>query len=302
MHSAIPDLSRKITMYEWIETNIHAAQLFRTGIMLAILLLVRWLIIVRLRSNKGMSNDMRRRWVAQVRLALLFFLMLGLMMIWGHELRTFAVSIVAIAAAIVIATKELIMCVSGSILKVSGRSFQIGDRVEVGAFRGDVVDQTLLTTTILEVGPGTNIHQHTGRTIVVPNSLLLTAPVVNETFSNEYVLHVFSVPIIEGEQWDQAEAALLEAARAECADFQEDAEQHMLRFVQRQGLESLSVEPRVSLHVDDSKTIVLLARIAVPARRRGRVEQAIFRRFLGWRLAELAAKESAKESAEGTAK
>lgn len=285
-------------MYEWIESNLHPNQLIRTGLMLAILLLTRWLIIVRLKNNNGMSKDMRRRWVAQVRLALLFFMMLGLMMIWGNELRTFAVSIVAIAAAIVIATKELLMCVSGSILKVSGRSFQIGDRVEVGAFRGDVVDQTLLTTTILEVGPGPSIHQHTGRTIVIPNSLLLTAPVVNETFSNEYVLHVFSVPIIEGEQWQEAEAALLESAKAECAEFQADAEQHMLKFVQRQGLESLSVEPRVSLHIDDSKSIVLLTRIAVPARRRGRVEQAILRRFLDWRLVQQATKESAKESTE----
>lgn len=283
-------------MYEWIESNLHPNQLIRTGLMLAILLLTRWLIIVRLKNNNGMSKDMRRRWVAQVRLALLFFMMLGLMMIWGNELRTFAVSIVAIAAAIVIATKELLMCVSGSILKVSGRSFQIGDRVEVGAFRGDVVDQTLLTTTILEVGPGPSIHQHTGRTIVIPNSLLLTAPVVNETFSNEYVLHVFSVPIIDGEQWQDAEAALLESAKAECAEFQTDAEQHMLRFVQRQGLESLSVEPRVSLHIDDSKSIVLLARIAVPARRRGRVEQAILRRFLDWRLVQQATQASAKET------
>lgn len=285
-------------MYEWIESNLHPNQLIRTGLMLAILLLVRWIIIVRLRNNSGMSKDMRRRWAAQIRLALIFFLLLGLMMIWGTELRTFAVSIVAIAAAIVIATKELIMCVSGSILKASGRSFQIGDRVEVGAFRGDVVDQTLLTTTILEVGPGPSIHQHTGRTIVVPNSLLLTAPVVNETFSNEYVLHVFSVPIIEGEQWQEAEAALLQAARAECTEFQEDAEQHMLRFVQRRGLESLSVEPRVSLHIDDSKSIVLLTRIAVPARRRGRVEQAILRRFLDWRLIQQASKKSSTVTTE----
>ncbi|MBO6513539.1 MAG: mechanosensitive ion channel [Phycisphaerales bacterium] len=280
-------------MSEWLEAYLHPNQLIRTGLLLALLILVRWLIIVRLRKVKGMSNDMRRRWAAQVRMALLFFALLGLMMIWGSELRTFAVSVVAIAAAIVIATKELIMCVSGSVLKASGRSFQIGDRVELGDFRGDVVDQTLLTTTILEVGPGTNIHQHTGRTIVVPNSLLLSAPVINETFSNEYVLHVFSVPTIEGEQWNEAEAALLDAARTECAPFQADAERHMLRFVQRQGLESLSVEPRVSLHLNDSKSVVLLARIAVPARRRGRVEQAILRNFLEWRVQQQVSKDQA---------
>lgn len=270
-------------MIEWIEANLHPSQLIRTGILVAVLLLGRWLVMLRIRQTQGMSSDMRRQWAAQVRLVVFFFFVLGMMMIWGSQLRTFAISVVAIAAAIVIATKELIMCLSGSILKASGRSFKIGDRVEIGTFRGDVVDQTLLATTLLEVGPGTTIHQHTGRTIVMPNSMLLSMPVVNETYSNEYVLHVFSVPTLDDEDWHDAELALLAAARAECAEFQAEAEQHMNRFVRREGLQPLSVEPRVVLRFDDSKTVILLVRIAVPARKRGRVEQAILRRFLDWR-------------------
>mgnify|MGYP001215256827 CR=1 FL=1 len=61
---------------------------------------------------------------------------------------------VAIAVALVIATKELILCVSGALIKGGARSFNIGDRIQVKEFRGDVIDQNLLTTTILEVGPG----------------------------------------------------------------------------------------------------------------------------------------------------
>lgn len=270
-------------MIDWIEQNLHPGQLAGTAVLLAVIVLVRWFTIVSLRKNEGMSNDIRRRWMAQVRLASLLLLLLGLMVIWGAELRTFALSVVAIAAAIVIATKELIMCVSGTILKASGKTFQIGDRIELGAFRGDVVDQTLLTTTILEVGPGTNIHQHTGRTVVIPNSLMLTTPVVNETFSNEYVLHVFTVPLHKDEGWVEAERALLEAANAECSVFQEDAEKHMDRFVRKEGLLPVSIEPRVSLRLDDPEKVVMLARITVPARRKGRIEQAILRRFLDWR-------------------
>lgn len=268
---------------EWIQQNLHPEQLIYSGVLVAALMLGRWMILFRLQRTEGMSKDMRRRWAAQVRLIAFLLFLLGMMVIWGAELRTFALSVVAIAAAIVIATKELIMCVSGSILKAGGRSFQIGDRIEIGSFRGDVVDQTLLTTTILEVGPGTSIHQHTGRTIVLPNSILLSTPVVNETFSDEYVLHVFMVPIDENEDWHEAEAALLAAARAECAAFLADAERHMEQLVRREGLEPLSVEPRVTLRLDEPKKVVMLARVAVPARRKGRVEQAIVRRFLNWR-------------------
>ncbi len=146
-----------------------------------------------------------------------------------------------------------------------------------------MVDQTLLTTTILEVGPGTNVHQHTGRTVVIPNSLLLTSPVVNETFFDEYVLHAFSVPLDEHDDWRVCEAALLRAARDECSVFIEEAKSHIEQMVRREGLESLSVEPRVSIRVEEAKKLVMLARVPVPARRKGRIEQAILRRYLTWR-------------------
>ena len=69
--------------------------------------------------------------------------------------------------AIVLATKEIIMCLSGAIYRASSGTFKVGDRVEIGAFRGDVIDQTLLATTILEIGPGQAIHQHSGRTVTL---------------------------------------------------------------------------------------------------------------------------------------
>jgi small-conductance mechanosensitive channel len=262
--------------------SIHMPQVIRTAVLLALVLLGRWITISRLRAAEGMSKDMQRRWSAQVRLVSLLLLVLGLLLIWGTELKTFALSVVAIAAAIVIATKELIMCVSGTLLRASGKSFQIGDRIEIGTFRGDVVDQTLLTTTILEVGPGTNIHQHTGRTIVIPNSVLLTTPVLNETFLDEYMLHAFSVPLGTGDDWTQCERALLEAARNECKPFMKEAQEHIEHTVRKEGLDPLSVEPRVTLRIESKDQISMLARIPVPARRKGRIEQAILRRYLAW--------------------
>ena len=200
------------------------------------------------------------------------------------------------AAAIVIATKELIMCLSGTLLRASGRSYQIGDRVEVGTFRGDVIDQTLLTTSLLEVGPGNAFHQHTGRLIVVPNSTLLTTPVVNESFTDDFVLHAFSVSIAAEDDWHEAESALLQAAREESGSYLKDAQKHMSEMAKREGLEHMSVEPRVTLRLDGTSSnnaVSLLVRVAVPARRKGRIEQAVLRRYLSIR-------EQAKAQAEAS--
>ena len=96
----------------WIQDHLVSTHVLSTSVLVLVLIAARWIVLRRLRLADGLSADLRRRWAAQVRTAALLVLALGLMIIWGAELKTFAISIVAIAAAIVIATKELIMCVS----------------------------------------------------------------------------------------------------------------------------------------------------------------------------------------------
>jgi len=190
------------------------------------------------------------------------------------------VSFIALAVALVIATKELILCLSGAIVRAASKSYAIGDRIEIAGKRGDVVDQDLFTTTLLEIGPGNASHQYTGRAIVLPNSLLLTNPVINETYTHDYAMHVFFIPLSVSEDWQLAEKILLEAAHVECDPFLEEARIHMKHLEKRQLMDSPTVEPRVTLQIPEAGRVNLLLRIPVPSRRKGRLEQAILRRFL----------------------
>lgn len=270
-------------MTDWLQEHELLGDTIRTGFLVLSLFLTKWLILRRIRASQNFSPELRRRWAAQLRLVVFLLMLLGIAFVWGTELRTFALSVVAIAAAIVIATKELIMCLSGSILRASGKSFQIGDRVEINSIRGDVVDQTLLTTTIIEVGPGTTIHQRTGRTIVLPNSILLSSHVINETFLDDYVLHAFTVPVGKDENWEACERAIIDASREQCSPYLAAAQKHIEERVRKEGLEPMSVAPRVWLKLEDPDTMSMLVRIPVPARKKGRVEQDILRKYLKWR-------------------
>lgn len=221
------------------------------------------------------SSELRQRWLVQSRNGLLLILLLGLMMIWASELRTFALSIVAIAVAFVVATKELILCLTGSIVKSAGSSFNIGDRIQVKDFRGDVVDQNLLTTTLLEVGPGKLSHQRTGRMTVIPNALFVSEAVINESYTHEWVLHVFTVPFKREENWKLAKQAILDTAKQYCAPYLEDVRRYMKKKSEQRGLESPSVDPRVTLQVATAGEIHLVVRIPVKAGKRSFIEQSI---------------------------
>jgi len=224
--------------------------------------------------------DEKRRLVVNSRNAVLIAVVFALVFIWAKELQTLALSAIAVAAAIVLATKEIILCLSGGFYRASSGSFKVGDRVEIGAFRGDVIDQTLLSTTLLEIGPGQTSHQQTGRTIVLPNSLLLTVGVINETFAEEYVLHLFTVPLKMEDDWQRAEQFILDAARSECAGYLDAARPYFETMQKRYAMESTQIDPRVSMLLPEPGRVNLLVRIPTPARRKGRVEQAIVRRFM----------------------
>ncbi len=206
--------------------------------------------------------------------------MIGLIMIWATPLRTLAVSFIALAVAVVIATKELILCVSGSVVRATSKSYAVGDRIEIaGKARrccgSEFVHDDPARDWTRAVQP--SIH---GRAIVIPNSLLLNTPLINETFTHDYVLHVFCIPLTAGDDWQTAEQILLEAAQIECSPFLEQARMYMKNIESQHGLDSPTVAPRVTLQIPEPGKINLLLRIPSPSRRKGRLEQAILRRYL----------------------
>ena len=251
-------------------------QLVASGVVLLLALVARAVVVRMVRKNERLDASARLRWHGHGRSLALALVALGLLFIWGSELRDLLVSLVVLASAIVIATKEVIMCLSGFVVRATSRSFEVGDRIEVGAIRGDVIAIGLLGTTILEIGPG---HQRTGRTHVLPNSVFLTQAVANETFTGQYVLHTFTVPVPDRAGWREDEARLHAAAAHVCAEHSERARKQMDEVGTRYGLSSFDVRPRITVHPEGSG-LTLRVRVPTPARERGRVEQEILRRFL----------------------
>ncbi|MGE0788079.1 MAG: mechanosensitive ion channel family protein [Sandaracinaceae bacterium] len=251
-------------------------ELIASAVVVLLALLVRAVLIRWLRGNEKLRAAERLRWTVQVRNATIAVGMLGLVFIWGAELRDFVVSLVVLASAIVLGTKELLMCFSGSMLRSATGSFQIGDRIEVAGVRGDVIDHGLLGTTILEIGPG---HQRTGRTLVIPNSMFLSQAVANDTFTDDYVLHTFEIPVPNGANWERAEERLVRIAHEVADEHTDAAKKHMNAVSARHGLSSFDPTPKVTVSALHDH-MVLRVRIPTPSRERGRLEQDITRRFL----------------------
>ena len=249
-------------------------------ILLVSVVLIRTLVVRGISRNQALSMEAKRRWVVTTRNSMVFVIMIGLVVIWAHELQAFAVSIVALAAALVLATKELILCWSGAALRVGGKVYGVGDRIQIAGHRGVVLDHDMFATKLLEIGPGQSSHLYTGRVTVFPNSLLFTNALVKENPGQEYGLYTVAVPLRSEGEWQRAEQALLAAAKAECGPFMEEAARQMKLLEQANLLEAPSPEPRITIQLSEPGKVQLVLRFPAPDRGRSRVEQAILRRYL----------------------
>lgn len=246
-------------------------------------LFFRWATILTIRRWNAPSGEEKRRWIIQIKNASFIILAAGLFGIWATELRAFAISLVAVAAALAIATKEMIQCLMGGVYKASTRPFEIGDRIEINNVRGEVIDHNFMSTTLLEIGPDKTIYQLSGRLVVIPNSWFLTWPIQNQSMQQDYILQTTRFTLQPDEDWLGLEKLLLEAANKECAPFLEPARSAMTRLAQREGLDLPRVEPRVTFQYDDYGSLHATLRFPTPLDRVSRTEQAILRSVIGAR-------------------
>jgi small-conductance mechanosensitive channel len=259
--------------------DVHRQSISSLVLFLAFLVF-RWGSILAIRRWNAPSGEEKRRWIIQIKNISLIILAAGLFGIWATELRAFALSLVAVAAAVAISTKEIIQCFMGGFWKTSVRPFEIGDRIEIAGYRGEVIDQNFLSTTLLEIGPAREMNQLSGRQVVIPNSLFLSNAVYNQSLQQKYVLQPVRFVVYPGESWKELEKLLLDCANRECSSFLEGARHSMARLSLREGLDLPRVEPRVTFQYDDFGRLHATLRFPTPLDRVSRTEQAIVKSVL----------------------
>jgi small-conductance mechanosensitive channel len=70
---------------------------------------------------------------------------------------------------------------AGWVYILSRRPFQVGDRIEVNQFKGDVVDIRLFRFSLMEIQGWVDAEQSTGRLVHVPNGVVFNREVANYT-------------------------------------------------------------------------------------------------------------------------
>src|ERR1700723_2763893 len=82
-------------------------------------------------------------------------------------------------AGVAVALQDVLASIAGAFSIGFAKLYLVGDRVQIGDTRGDVIDIGLLRTTLLETGNWVGKDLYNGRIVRIPNSIVLKGSVFN---------------------------------------------------------------------------------------------------------------------------
>ena len=231
-------------------------------------------------TKTGMELAHRKGNLVLLKNLLLLAALIVIGTIWASKIAGAALSLAAVAGALLIVSKEFLANLLGTGLLTVSRLYRVGDFIEIDGIAGRVIDTDLLATTLSEALEGSQL---TSRTVAIPHSLLLVKPIRNLTATGAYVMNMLKIGADVNEDLIALEAALPDAANEICKPWLAEADAH-LEFVEARDMMDLpSAAPRAILQLVSSREAVLSLRYTCRPNDRVKVEQSILRRFLAAR-------------------
>lgn len=175
---------------------------------------------------------------------------LGLAIAYGEQLAGLSVFFGVAGAGVAFALQEVIASAAGWMALSFGRFYQVGDRVQLGGIRGDVIDIGVLRTTVMECGGWIDGDQYNGRVVRVANSFIFKEPVFNYSADFPFLWDEIKLPVRYGSDYELARRefqAVLEAITGAYAarlsgDWRRMTDSYLLEHAQLAPMVTVSVK------------------------------------------------------------
>ncbi len=257
------------------------SSIFTSLLLVLVLMAVRTFLIRYVRKDAEVLDKDQRRWTIRIKNSSVIILIIGLILIWAPQLHTFALSIAAFAAAVVIATKEMILCLTGAIMRATSQPFKVGEWITVDGVTGEVIDLNAFSFSLQEVDMEGKTYQFTGRTITIPNGKLFTVNIENANFFKAYIFEDVRVAV-QYTDIDPAAAmdALKDIAEDHFAPYRDDSLAFNRKIRRRAGIDIGSAEPVFDLTTSELGHFQFHVRFFLPTSVASNIGADVSRDFL----------------------
>ena len=200
-------------------------------------------------------------------------------LVFGDQLGGLTVAFGVAGAGIAFALQEVIASVAGWVAVSLGGFYRVGDRVQLGGIKGDVIDIGVLRTTMMQLGEWVNGDQYNGRIVRVANSFVFKEPVFNYSGEFPFLWDEIVVPIKYGSDYHLARDLIRKVADEVVGDYARSAEKAWKPVTRRYLIEAATVQPLVTMIATQS-SIEFTLRYVVHYKVRRSTKDQLFTRIL----------------------
>jgi small-conductance mechanosensitive channel len=242
----------------------NAKKLLFSVVLIVCLLLLRRILGFLTRKSSSLRYHRAEFWLRQTTsLAVAIIGLIGLVSIWFDNPARLTTALGLITAGLAFALQRVVTAFAGYLLILRGNTFHVGDRIVMGAVRGDVVAIGFLQTTIMEMGQPPSVQsadpdmwvkarQYSGRLVSVTNAKVFDDAVYNYSRDFPYIWDEMSLPVPYNSNWTAARDILLDAARKHTVNANQLSESDLTILDQRFALKRSDLEPSVFVRLTDN--------------------------------------------------
>jgi small-conductance mechanosensitive channel len=171
--------------------------------------------------------------------------------LFADRLKHVGFAVGVMGAGVVVALQDVIASLGGFIAIGFSNLYRVGDRIQVNETKGDVVDISIMRTTVLETGNWVSGDLYSGRIVRIPNSVVLKGLVFNDSQEFQFVWDEVKIRLTSGSDHQHAREILLRVAKETVGEYLVEAQGSWKQIVENYRIENPVLEPAVTLQAGD---------------------------------------------------
>ncbi len=263
-------------MAELLSKYLGISATMQSKLFTTIIIVIIWWIFDRIFRKvifeKIDDVSIRYQWEKTAKYITVFLLLLFLARIWFGAFDSIGTYFGLLSAGLAIAFQDLLVNLAGWIFILTRKPFSVGDRIEIGDTRGDVIDVRIFQFSIIEIGNWVDADQSTGRIIHIPNGTIFKKPQANFTVGFEYIWNEIPVLITFESDWKKAKKILSDILKSKTLSLNKEAEKQIKEAAKKFMIFYKNLTPIVYTSVKDSGVMLTLRFLCHVRQRRGNEE------------------------------
>lgn len=256
--------------------------LVKNAIILVILFVIIFLmvkIIKRMTMGLFKENNSRYHFKKLINFLGYVLFIIGLLIVFNDRLSGLGTALGVAGAGIAFALQEVIVSIAGYIAIFTSNFYRLGDRVQLGGIKGDVVDIGLLRTTLMEVGDWVDGDLYNGKMVRVANSFVFKEPVYNYSGDFPFLWDEIKIPIKTTGDYEYARTLFYDILKEQVGAFAHSSQEAWNKMIGIYKIENARVQPMVSMMFNES-WITFTLRYVVDFKLRRATKTALFDKIL----------------------